>query len=135
LAQVVTNDPDGKTQTVNQYYRVKKGDTLGDIAQKNGVRVAQLQSWNGLKSSEIGIGDQLIVGQTVVPVPQETPEVEVSENVESDSIKTQGGNDIISSYLLRQIEKTRQNVEEAEQGAEEIEQSIEETEQSIEEVE
>jgi membrane-bound lytic murein transglycosylase D len=130
LAQVVTNDPDGKTQTVNQYYRVKKGDTLGDIAQKNGVRVAQLQSWNGLKSSKIGIGDQLIVGQTVVPVPQETPEVDVSENIESDSTETQGGSDIISSYLLNQIEKAGQNAEEAEQeqGAEEIEQSIEEVE-------
>jgi membrane-bound lytic murein transglycosylase D len=113
LAQVVTNDPDGKTQTVNQYYRVKKGDTLGDIAQKNGVKVAQLQSWNGLKSSEIGIGDRLIVGQTIVPIPQEEePKAGEPENEESDSTETRGGNDIISSYLLHQIEKARQNVEE-----------------------
>jgi membrane-bound lytic murein transglycosylase D len=70
---VVTNDPDGKTQTVNQYYRVKQGDTLGEIAQKNGVRVSQLQSWNGLKSSRIGVGDRLIVKRTVIPVIQEEP--------------------------------------------------------------
>ncbi|MDR0421886.1 MAG: LysM peptidoglycan-binding domain-containing protein [Proteiniphilum sp.] len=69
--QVAANSPEEETRTINQYYRVRKGDTLGDIARKNGIRVAQLQSWNGLKSSRIDIGDQLIVGQRTISVSQE----------------------------------------------------------------
>lgn len=112
LAQAVTDNPDGETQTVNQYYRVRKGDTLGDIARKNGIQVAQLQSWNGLNSSRIGIGDQLIVGKTVVPAPQE-PE---SEKGDYDRAETAaGGGNIISSYLRDQIEKVEQNKEPNEQ--------------------
>ncbi len=101
LAQAVTDNPDGKTQTVNQYYRVRKGDTLGDIARKNGIQVAQLQSWNGLNSSRIGIGDQLIIGKKVVPVAQE-PE---SEKEDYNRTEISGGSNIISSYLKDQIEK------------------------------
>lgn len=101
LAQAVTDNPDGKTQTVNQYYRVRKGDTLGDIARKNGIQVAQLQSWNGLNSSRIGIGDQLIIGKKVVPIVQE-PE---SEKEDYNRTEISGGSNIISSYLKDQIEK------------------------------
>ncbi len=101
LVQAVTDNPDGKTQTVNQYYRVRKGDTLGDIARKNGIQVAQLQSWNGLNSSRIGIGDQLIIGKKVVPVAQE-PE---SEKEDYNRTEISGGSNIISSYLKDQIEK------------------------------
>lgn len=108
LAQSPVNNPDGKTQTVSQYYRVRKGDTLGDIARKNGVQVAQLRSWNGLKSSRIDIGDRLIVGQEVVPVPQEEPEPMESEEKEYSRTETSGGNNVISSYLQGQIEKAEQ---------------------------
>ena len=101
LVQAVTDNPDGKTQTVNQYYRVRKGDTLGDIARKNGIQVAQLQSWNGLNSSRIGIGDQLIIGKKVVPIVQE-PE---SEKEDYNRTEVSGGSNIISSYLKDQIEK------------------------------
>ncbi|SFS91057.1 membrane-bound lytic murein transglycosylase D [Porphyromonadaceae bacterium NLAE-zl-C104] len=101
LVQAVTDNPDGKTQTVNQYYRVRKGDTLGDIARKNGIQVAQLQSWNGLNSSRIGIGDQLIIGKKVVPIVQE-PE---SEKEDYNRTEISGGSNIISSYLKDQIEK------------------------------
>lgn len=109
LAQASVNNPDGKTQTINQYYRVKKGDTLGEIARQNGIQVAQLQSWNGLKSSKIGIGDQLIVAQKVVPV-QEEPEPEKKEYSRIESSPT-GSSDIISSYLRDQLEKAAQNKE------------------------
>ncbi|RNC63685.1 lytic transglycosylase domain-containing protein [Proteiniphilum sp. X52] len=101
LAQAVTDNRDGETRTVNQYYRVRKGDTLGDIARKNGIQVAQLQSWNGLSSSRIGIGDRLIVGKKVVPSPQE-PE---SGKGDYSRAETAAGGNIVSSYLRGQIEK------------------------------
>ncbi len=91
---------DGNSTTINTYYRVKKGDTLGEIAQRNNVLVSQLRSWNNLLSSRINIDDQLIVGQEVVVtiveeevIQEHKPEI---SNIESN---------IISDYLEGQIEK------------------------------
>ncbi len=63
----------GRTGSINQYYRVRKGDTLGKIAHAHGIQVAQLQTWNGLKSTRIGVGDQLIVGMKEVLTPISSP--------------------------------------------------------------
>lgn len=52
----------GKTAaTSSRQYKVKKGDTLGAIAQRHGVTVAQLRRWNGIKGSNLRIGQRLIV--------------------------------------------------------------------------
>ncbi len=41
-------------------YRVRRGDTLGRIARRQGVSVAQLQAWNGLgRSTRIRVGERL----------------------------------------------------------------------------
>ncbi len=107
LAQANTG---GNTSTVNTYYRVRKGDTLGKIARQNNVGVSQLQSWNGLRSSRIGVGDQLIVGQKTVPLPEE----EADSPAEEDSVEEltreareepAGDGNIISNYLKQQMEK------------------------------
>lgn len=103
--QVAQANTGGKTATVNTYYRVKKGDTLGEIARKNNVRVSQLQSWNGLRSSRIGIGDQLIVNQKAVPAPEEEAKTISQETPETS---TDEGN-IISNYLKEQIQKAAEN--------------------------
>lgn len=42
-------------------YVVKKGDTLGGIAQAHGVSVAQLKDWNNLDSASIKPGQKLVV--------------------------------------------------------------------------
>ena len=44
-------------------YRIASGDTLGTIARRFGVSVAQLKAWNGLSSNRIRAGDRLIVGE------------------------------------------------------------------------
>lgn len=41
------------------YYKVKKGDTLGAIAKRYGVSVKQIQKWNNLKSTTIQVGQKL----------------------------------------------------------------------------
>ncbi len=51
------------TRSVNDYYRVRRGDNLGKIASRNGVSVAQLKSWNGLSSDRLSIGRNLIVNK------------------------------------------------------------------------
>lgn len=114
----ITQEQLVNASTVNKYYRVKKGDTLDKIARKTGVNVSQLQSWNGLPSTRIGVGDQLIVGmkETAEPAALETEKtVEYSRAETSEE-----GSSIISSYLKDQIEKTGKN-----HSSEEIDDSIE----------
>jgi membrane-bound lytic murein transglycosylase D len=43
------------------FYRVKSGDVLGTIAQKHGVSVGKLKAWNGLKNSNINVGQRLVI--------------------------------------------------------------------------
>ncbi len=83
-----------RTTTVNTYYRVKKGDTLGAIARRNNVGVSQLQSWNGLRSTRIGIGDRLIVKREELPV-------EENKSYEKD--------DILSGYLEDLISRAEES--------------------------
>ncbi|MGB2273376.1 MAG: transglycosylase SLT domain-containing protein [Flavicella sp.] len=42
-------------------YRVKSGDYLGKIANKYGVRVSSIKKWNGMKSTNLSIGQRLII--------------------------------------------------------------------------
>lgn len=93
----------GVTRTENLYYRVRKGDTLGKIARRNGVKVSQIQSWNGLSSTRIGIGDQLIVGKKVASVPEVKPEVGKQEYSRAED--SGEGSSVISNYLKDQIGK------------------------------
>jgi membrane-bound lytic murein transglycosylase D len=40
---------------------VRSGETLSAIARKYGVRVSDIQKWNGLRGTTIQIGQRLIV--------------------------------------------------------------------------
>lgn len=42
-------------------YKVKSGDVLGRIASRYGVTVAQIKKWNNLKSTNIQIGQRLVI--------------------------------------------------------------------------
>jgi membrane-bound lytic murein transglycosylase D len=42
-------------------YRVKSGDYLGRIAERYGVGVSQIKNWNGLRSSTVRVGQNLII--------------------------------------------------------------------------
>jgi membrane-bound lytic murein transglycosylase D len=43
------------------HYTVRRGDTLGAIARRHGVTIAQLQQWNGLRTTRLSIGQVLAV--------------------------------------------------------------------------
>ena len=81
------------------YYRIKKGDTLGGIASKNGTTIAKLQIMNGMRSTRIPIGKNIVVKQRVIPTPEVKSEIADSEEkykrVESES----SSESIITEYL------------------------------------
>ena len=43
-------------------YTVRRGDTLGGIAERYGVTAANLRAWNGIRGSRIHPGQELVVG-------------------------------------------------------------------------
>lgn len=71
-----------RTTTVTKtiHYRVKRGDTLARVAQKNGCSVKELLAWNGLKPSA-----RIRKGQTLRIVTQQTVTTTVAGNAASPS--------------------------------------------------
>lgn len=57
----VRRSPAGLGERVGPHYTVKQGDTLGAIAKRQGVTVAQLQTWNRLRGTRLAIGQVLTV--------------------------------------------------------------------------
>ena len=51
-SELVANEPKVTTKK-SDFYTVKKGDNLGNIAKKTGVTVADLKKWNKLSSSNV----------------------------------------------------------------------------------
>lgn len=56
-----TGKSSGSSDQQRIAYKVKSGDYLGKIASRYGVTVAQLKSWNHLKSNSIQIGQTLYI--------------------------------------------------------------------------
>ncbi len=98
--ETLTESNDGTTVTgdfINTYYKIKKGDTLGAIARRNGTTVSRLQSMNNMRSTKLSIGKSLVVRQTPRPKPakediQETNTVLASgENVKNTYYRVKKG--------------------------------------------
>jgi membrane-bound lytic murein transglycosylase D len=98
--ETLTESNDGTTVTgdfINTYYKIKKGDTLGAIARRNGTTVSRLQSMNNMRSTKLSIGKSLVVRQTPRPTPakediQETNTVLASgENVKNTYYRVKKG--------------------------------------------
>ena len=62
----------GSKSSTGYYYKVKRGDTLYDIAHAHKVKIADLQRWNNLGSrSQIHIGQTLSIGASKPSIPTE----------------------------------------------------------------
>ena len=87
--ETLTESNDGTAVSgdfINTYYKIKKGDTLGAIARRNGTTVSRLQSMNNLRSTKLSIGKNLVVRQT----PRSTPAKEDIQ--ETNTVLASGGN-------------------------------------------
>ena len=58
-----------------QYYKVKAGDNIKNIAQKYGVTIEKLMEWNGLRTTNIYIGQRLTIKETGTKVVSPKPPV------------------------------------------------------------
>ena len=76
-------------------YRVKSGDYLGKIANKYGVTVAQIKQWNGLKSTQLSIGQRLTIIPRRVPTNDSgTTSQSERSNSASSSAAQNANNDV-----------------------------------------
>ncbi len=63
--QTATSSSRGSSSaTGSGRYTVRRGDTLGGIAERYGTSAARLRAWNGIRGSTIRIGQELIVSQS-----------------------------------------------------------------------
>jgi membrane-bound lytic murein transglycosylase D len=63
------------------YHKVKKGESLGVIADKNNVSISDLRKWNNIKGSNINAGQSLVI--------QTTKKVTVNEVIKKPKPKTE----------------------------------------------
>lgn len=64
-------------------YRVQPGDVLGTIARKAGVRIEDIQRWNGLDDDRIQAGQALLMRSGMAP--QKRPDSRPSTRTENDA--------------------------------------------------
>jgi membrane-bound lytic murein transglycosylase D len=76
-------DDNSTTRTRTKYYKVRRGDNLGSIADKYDVSVSDLKRWNGLRSNRIAYGKSLKIVST------ETIAVVTKKQSDADSTNKQ----------------------------------------------
>ena len=81
---------DASVVSKTKYHKVRRGESLGLIAKKNGVTVSELKRWNGLRSNTISAGRNLkiIKEERIAFTPKKAVESPVAKAVVStDTIK------------------------------------------------
>lgn len=56
-----TGNESASAQPTRIKHRIRRGDTLGSIASQYGTTIRELQSWNGLTSTRIAVGETLMI--------------------------------------------------------------------------
>ena len=96
----------------NTYYRIRRGDTLGALAGKYGTTVAQLQHMNGMNSSRLSIGKNIVVKQERI-APKPNKEVEVGKAAKDypkvDTSSVLSSENILSEYIKKLDEERNNN--------------------------
>lgn len=70
-----------KDVVTKNYHKVKSGESLGVIADKNNVSISDLRKWNNIKGSNINAGQSLVI--------QTTKKVTVNEVIKKPKKKTE----------------------------------------------
>jgi membrane-bound lytic murein transglycosylase D len=83
------------------FHKVKKGETLSEIADKNNVSIVNLRKWNNIKGSNINIGQSLVI--------QTTKKVTVNEVVKKPKPKTDIVEPNVENAVAETTEKPSEN--------------------------
>jgi membrane-bound lytic murein transglycosylase D len=83
------------------FHKVKKGETLSEIADKNNVSIANLMKWNNIKGSTINAGQSLVI--------QTTKKVTVNEVVKKPKPKTEIIEPEVENAVAVNTEKPTEN--------------------------
>ena len=68
-----------------QFYKVRKGDNLGAIADKYNVNVTDLKKWNNLKTNAVALGRTLKIKSTADPIAKNPKEVKLNPALDKKS--------------------------------------------------
>ncbi len=81
-------------------YKVRSGDVLGLIAQRNGVKVSSIKKWNKLSSDRINIGQELVL---YVPKNKKVdlPEEKAENKIEVVNKEPKPGKGTYTTYIVK----------------------------------
>jgi membrane-bound lytic murein transglycosylase D len=68
------------SNTKVKYYKVKRGDNLGDIAKRNDVAVSDLKKWNHLKGNAVASGKSL----KIIIERDSDPSIKLASNIDKN---------------------------------------------------
>ena len=77
---------------ITKTHKIRKGESLGSIAQRYGTTVAQLKRLNNLRSNNISAGKTLVISRAAAPVkkeaaPAKTEPKELATNTEEKNLR------------------------------------------------
>jgi membrane-bound lytic murein transglycosylase D len=105
---IVLNEAKSAASQTTTYHTVRKGETLGRIAQRYGVRLSDLQRWNGVKSN-IRIGQRLAIHKNGEPSSANRTSSAASSSSTSKTTSATTSNSSVSSssggYLMYTVKK------------------------------
>ena len=88
---------------VVKYYKVRKGDNLGEISGKYGVSVAEVKKWNKLKSNNIALGANLKIIKNERVVTTVRKEVKAEKAIIDNKVETAVASNDNNGYSTEEI--------------------------------
>ncbi len=101
---IVLNDAKSVQTQSTTYHTVRRGETLGRIAQRYGVRLSDLQRWNGVKSN-IRIGQRLTIHKNGAPAASAKASSALASTSSVSAISEEKTASRAGEYLMYTVKK------------------------------
>jgi len=100
----VFNEAKSSSSQTTTYHTVRRGETLGRIAQRYGVRLSDIQRWNGVKSN-IRIGQRLVIHKNGEPAASTRVASASSSKSTATSESAKQSTSVSGEYLMYTVKK------------------------------